>query len=244
LSRIAVALVVLVLVAGTAAAFTVSEKLKLERSPVTAPRFARQFSPVCDCATDVARLMLRFRRAETVDAVVVDAQGEPIRVLAERERVGKGDHTFTWDGRGVGGEIVPDGTYRLRLRLRNGGRTILVPTTIRVDTKAPKVVLVRVRPKAFSPGGGGRKGHVKVVYRSSERGRPELLVDGHPAVTGRIRGKGSASLNWGGKVGGETVEVGSYELSVRVSDLAGNVSRPDPGGARDLAVVRVERAGA
>jgi hypothetical protein len=238
LSRIAVTLVVLGLIAGTSAAFTVAEKLKLERSPITAPRFDRRFSPVCRCDTDRARLRVRFRRAETVDALVVDRHGDVVRTLTENEEVRRGDHTFVWNGRDDAAQVVPDGRYRLRLHLERERRTILVPTTIAVDTRPPRVTLVRVAPPGFSPDGDGRADHVKVVYLTSEKGAPELLVNGEPAVLGRPRGKGRAALNWAGRVGGEPVRAGSYELAVRVRDLAGNLSRP--AGALTVAVRFVE----
>jgi hypothetical protein len=217
---------VLVLIAGTAAAFTVAEKLKLERSPITAPRFDRQFSPVCNCETTVARLTLRFRRREVVDATIVDHTGKRVRSLRENERIRRGDHTFVWNGRDDTGRVVPDGRYRLRLHFDRERRSILVPTTVQVDTKPPHAVLVRATPSPFSPDGDGRRDHVKVTYRSSEKGRPELLVDGQAAVLGRTRAKGKAALNWGGKVKGETVKAGTYSLTLRVRDLAGNLSSP------------------
>jgi hypothetical protein len=83
-----------------------------------------------------------------------------------------------------------------------------------------------VRPDAFSPDGDGRKDHVKVIYRSSEKGRPELLADGETAIVGRNRAQGKASLNWGGSIGGEAVGASTYQLTIRVRDLAGNLSEP------------------
>ena len=224
--RYAPVIVTLALVAASAAAFTVTERLKLERSPITAPRFDRQFSPVCDCPTAVARLRLLFREAETVDATVVDSQGNAVRTLASGEAVPAGRHTFLWDGRDDDGELVPDGVYRLRLRLEREGRTIAVPTTIRVDTTPPRVVLLAVRPSAFVPGSSGRRSYVKVVFRSSERGQQELIVDGEVASTSPVRARGRSSLNWRGTLDGQQVEPGSYELAVRVRDRAGNESRP------------------
>jgi len=219
-----VTLIVLALIAGTAAAFTVAERLKLERSPIGGPKFDRVFSPVCECETDRARLRLRFRRAETVDAAVVDRRGEAVRTLVEDEEVRKGEHTFLWDGRDDAGEVVPDGRYRLRLHLERERRTILVPTLVEVDTTPPEVVFARVVPPAFSPDGDGRVDHVKVVYRSSEKGRPELLVNGETAILGRARAQGKATLDWRGRIDGETVRRGPYELAIRVRDVAGNLS--------------------
>jgi hypothetical protein len=204
----------------------VTERIKLERSPVTAPSFDREFSPVCDCETNVANLTLRLRRAERVDATIVDADGERVRALATNERLARGEHTLVWDGRDDTGAIAPDGLYRLRIHLDDERRTILVPTTVRLDTTVPVAELVGVRPEVFSPDGDERKDTVKVIYRSSEEGRPELSVDGEPVLLARNRAKGQASVNWNGELGGEPVEAGTYGLSIRVHDLAGNVSEP------------------
>ncbi len=219
-------MLVLVLLGGTAAAFAFTEKVKLERSPVTAPAFDREFSPVCDCETNAANLHLRFRRAETIDATMVNARGQSVRILAADERVPKGERTLVWDGRDDEGAIVPDGVYRLRLRLENERRTILVPTSVRVDTEAPVASLIRVRPEAFSPDGDERADQVKVIYRSNEEGRPELLVDGVSTFVARNRARGQASVNWNGKLDGELVGTGSYALSIVVRDPAGNESAP------------------
>lgn len=234
LPRFAVTVVVLALIAGAAVAFAATERLKLELSPVTGPRFDRRFSPVCECNTAKADLSVRFRRRETVDATIVDDRGKEVRVLATNEPVARGRHRFVWDGRDEVGGIAPDGVYRLRLRLDRSGRTILVPTTIRLDTTAPEVILVRVRPDAFSSSGGSAKRYAKVVYRSNEKGEPEILVDGQGAVVGKIRAKGRASINWKGTVDGKLVKPGTYDVGIRVTDLAGNVSEPTRTAAVDV----------
>lgn len=216
----------LALVAGTAAAFAVAERLKLERSPITAPRFDRLFSPVCECETGTARLRLRFRRAETVDATIVDGRGDPVRVLVRGERIAAGDHVFAWDGRDDAGGIAPDGRYRLRLRLIGERRTILVPTTVELDATPPEVTLVRVAPAVFSPDGDGRRDRTRVFFRSSERGRAELLVDDRTVVRSPSRPAGKAALRWGGRIEGEILGAGAYQVSVVVRDAAGNLSEP------------------
>lgn len=240
MSRLAVTIVVLVLVAGTAAAFAVAERLKLERSPITAPRFDRLFSPVCDCETATARLRLRFRRAETVDAVIVDVKGGAVRTLARGERIGTGDHVFAWDGRDDAGAVAPDGRYRLRLRLVGERRTILIPTTVELDATSPEVVLARLVPAVFSPDGDGRRDRTKAIFRSSERGRAELLVDGETVVRGPSRPAGKAGLRWGGRIAGETVRAGIYRVSVRVRDAAGNLSEPAPSLPLEVRFIRLD----
>ena len=51
LPRVLSTVLVLGLLVGTAAAFAVTERLKLVPSPIIAPKVTEAFSPVCDCPT-------------------------------------------------------------------------------------------------------------------------------------------------------------------------------------------------
>jgi hypothetical protein len=233
LARIAPTIVALLLIGGTAAAFAVTEHLKLERAPITAPRFTRDFSPVCECPSSTARLSLRFRRPETVDASIVDAEGEPVRSLARDLEVPRGVETFVWNGLDDAGELAPDGVYRLRLRLERERRTILVPTPVRLDTVAPRILELEHRPDTISPDGDGRADRLHVLYRSSEKVAARLLVDGVQVVRTLYRGARRAqSVQWLGSlpVPGEEelrepAEAGQYEVTLVLTDRAGNEVR-------------------
>jgi len=220
----------LALVGGTTAAFVVTERLKLERSPVTAPRFDKVFSPVCECPQSMARLTLRLRKGDRIDAVIVDRKGKPVRMLATGERHGRGDVTFLWDGRADAGEVVPDARYRLRIHLRAQRRTILLPNTVLVDTKPPQLELLEVSRSVISPDGNGVNDRLRIVYRSNEKAGALLLVDGSAIIEGRARPPGRSTLFWRGTIGGAPAETGVYELSLRVRDTAGNLSRPAEAG--------------
>jgi hypothetical protein len=217
---------VLTLVAGTAAAFAVAEKLKLERSPVTPTDFTREFSPVCDCETGEARLRVRFRRAVTVTATIVDGGGQPVRTLSERERVERGRRVYTWDGRDDSGAIAADGRYQLHLRIVSERRSILVPTAIRLDTKPPRLRNVELRPDVFSPDGDGHGDVVRVGYEATERATAELVVDGQVAVRTAAKAKRQRhGLQWrGGLPEAPDVKAatGDREVVLVVRDLAGN----------------------
>jgi hypothetical protein len=229
LSRFAVTVVVLVLVVATSAAFALTERLKLERSPITAPAFTRDISPECDCETAAARLELRFRRAEVVTATIVDLQNRPVQVLAVRDPIPRGTHAFVWNGQDESGTVVPDGRYRLRLRFERERRSILVPTTIRVDTKPPRLRRVNVRNDTFSPDGDGRADKLVITYRTGERAFAELVVDGRVVARTRARERQSLhKLEWRGTfrdpVTGERrpARRGTYEAALVVRDVAGN----------------------
>lgn len=235
MARIVPTIVALVLIAGTAAAFAVTEHLKLERAPITAPRFTRDFSPVCDCPTSTARLSLRFRRPETVDAEIVDAAGAAVRSLASDRRVRAGVATFVWDGLDDEGELAPDGIYRLRLRLEQAGRTVLVPVPVRLDTVAPRILELRHRPDVISPDGDGRADRLHVLYRANERTRAELLANDVLVTHTLYRGRrGVKPLQWLGTfpVPGEPgsrrpADPGLYRMSLVLVDPAGNRTSED-----------------
>ena len=112
--RVALIALTLLLLAGTTLAFGVTQTLKLERSPITGPRFDQIFSPTCRCETDIAQLSFRLRRPDRVDAVLVDGSGDPVRTLASDLPRPRGRVTFLWNGRDEAGEVVSDGRYRLR----------------------------------------------------------------------------------------------------------------------------------
>jgi hypothetical protein len=225
---------VLALVAATVGAFVITERLKLERSPVTAPRFTRLFSPTCECPTDRARLTIRFRTEDTVDAEIVNRDDDPVRTLAADEPVARGDVTFVWDGRDTAGAVVPDGRYRLRLHLEDSRRTILVPTDFRVDTKPPRLGVISVSQRTISPNGDGRNDRVRIVYRAGQKARPNLTANEAVVVRGRARPAGRARIEWSGRIDGEPAPAGEYRLVLRVRDVAGNLSRP-----ADAGIVRV-----
>jgi flagellar hook assembly protein FlgD len=231
LRRLAPILVTLAVLGGTSVAFAVTQRLKLERSPITAPRFDRLFSPTCACPTGSARLRLTLRRADTVSASIVDARGDSVRTLTVEERLPRGLVTYQWDGRTDLGEIAADGRYRLRVRLHDARRTILLPTTVLVDTKPPRVRGLRVAPPAFSPDGDGLADRIAIEYRSNEAGAPIVSVSGDRlaetvVVTGRLSADGPRRIKWSGEIAGEPLARGEYTITVAVRDRAGNLSAP------------------
>ena len=218
--RLALTLLTLALLGGTTAAFALTQRLKLERSPITGPKFDRLFSP----RTGTATLALKLRRGDRVDAEIVDADGKAIRTLANDAEQPRGALTFRWDGRDDRGLIVPDGRYRLRIELWRQRRTILMPIPIRVDGTPPRASLLAARPRIFSPDGDGKRDHVVLLYRMSENARPVLVVRGVVVTRGQVRRAGRVRLTWSGKLGGRTVRRGTYPVWFRAVDPAGNRS--------------------
>jgi FlgD Ig-like domain len=216
-------LIVLVLLGATAAAFAVTERLKLERSPVTGTRVDRVFSPVCDCARDVAVISFKLRRRETVTVDILDRNGRSVSTLVRKRREPATRVSYTWDGLDNSGRVVREGVYRPRVQLERNGRTIVLPNPIRVDTTAPVITLVRVFPRVFSPDGDAQDDRVTATYRIDEKARAVMLVDGRQRVQSKFRTV-EGKLVWFGRMDGRTVRPRTYEIRVRAVDRAGNRS--------------------
>ncbi len=221
--RLPQTLIVLALLGATAAAFAVTERLKLEKSPITGTRVDKVFSPVCECARDVSVISFRLRKPGTVTVDVLDSGGDPVRTLVRDRRELAGRVSYTWDGRGEAGRVVEEGIYRPRVRLRQNGRTIVLPNPIRVDTTPPTISLRRAFPRLFSPDGDGNVDRVTVEYEIDEPARAMMLVNGRRRVLSKFR-ETKGRLLWFGRIGGQPVRPDDYEIRLRAFDLAGNRS--------------------
>jgi hypothetical protein len=217
--------IVLFLIAGSAAAFALAERLKLERSPVANPRIQRIVGPTCECPKDTARLRFTLRHADRVTASILDLNGRRIRIVVADERHKAGPIVLVWDGRTDDGNVAHDGRYRWRVAFGDAHRTITIPTPVRVDTRPPRVRLLSATPRVFSPDGDGQADRVLYRYRSSEPGRAQVFVDDTLAVRAR-RPAGEAQVRWRGHLDGEIAAPGAYSTWLTIVDAAGNESRP------------------
>jgi hypothetical protein len=219
-SRNAPTIVALLLIVATATAFAVTQRLKLEPSPISRTRVSDAISPVCRCASKAANIEFSLRRADDLRIAVQVGTSEV--TIAERP-FAKGDVHVRWDGRDASGEIVPDGIYYPLVHLQHAGRTIDLPNPIRVDTIRPSIKFTSLTPRAFRPG----TEKLKVTYTVSEHAHALLFVDGRRRVFTygtRLRGK----LQWYGKVHGRVIRPGRHKLKLVAEDLAGNRSAPTP----------------
>jgi hypothetical protein len=217
-------LLVVALLGGTAAAFAVTQGLKIEPSPILAPRIDKVFSPVCDCETRVAGIQFRLRKPDRVRLEIV--RGDTVvRTLVSGTRLRRGTVSYTWNGRDDQGRFVQEGVYKPRVHLTDQHRTIDLPNEMRVDTAAPSIALDSVAPRLFSPDGDGRGDRVVVSYRTSEPAHGILFVDGTRVVLTR-RQLEHSSLSWNGRVDGRLVDAGRYRLRLAAEDRAGNLSGP------------------
>jgi hypothetical protein len=213
--KFAPTLIVAGLLAATATAFAVTERLKLEDSPVLGTRVPPLFSP----KLAEAKIGFRLRREEEIRLDIVDDRGATVRRALGTGVFGQAFHQFAWDGRNDSGRIVPDGRYHVELNLQDEARTIEFPQTIRVDSTPPRIEDVKIRHGVFSPDGDHRADHVDIHYAFDEQAYAILYVDGkRVGRSGRKKAIGTYAWYGRGK------RPGDYRLALAAQDLAGNVA--------------------
>ncbi len=211
-------LLVVGLLAGTAAAFAVTEELKLEKSPITLTKVDALFSRLCGCPKRVAHIEFHLTKPDRITVTIVQ-NGHVVRtLLSNAER--RGVVTIEWNGVTDNDQVAADGVYRPQVHLANAQRTILLPNPITLDTRAPTVSLLKIAH-------AGRR--VIVTYEVSEPAHGILYVNGVKRVYARFQ-RLQDELRWFGVVGGRPVPAGSYRLALGAEDLAGNKATPKPIG--------------
>jgi hypothetical protein len=222
-ARILPTVVVLALLGCTAAAFAVTEGLKLERSPITKTKVSKVIAPDSS-SSKTASIQFVLRKPDRVTVEIVNGSGKVVRTLERSRRVASGLQQFDWNGRDDSGEVVPDGTYRPRVHLAGQHRTILLPNPVRMDATPPLVRLVSVAPRIFSPDRDGQRDLIRIRYLTSERARVQLYVDAQPKtlVKRYVRG---GKIDWGGRAA-RYLTPGPHRIRLRALDLATNLGRP------------------
>ena len=233
--------VALALLVGSAVAFGVAERLKVEKSPVTGTSVDKVFSPVCNCPQRRAMISFRLRRADRLKLSLLDDEGREIRTLVDGERAARGPHEFFWNGRGDDGRLVPEGRYRPKVELGRADRTIVLPNPISVDVTAPTVRVVSRSGRAPSrrTETAAETSCASVTARTSGRTACSSSTAGLRVVSRSQRPGGV--LQWvGGAPGGGKLPPGRYRLAVQARDLAGNLSKRVPAAVVPLRYVRLE----
>jgi hypothetical protein len=221
LRRVLSTVVLLGLLLASAAAFVITEHLKLIKSPVYATHVTKRFSPVCQCATDTAEISFKLRHPDSVTVTIVDSGGNVVDLLGTREEQ-KGAVTFYWNGLTKTG-VAPDGSvYHPQIELSHDHRTILMPNKITIDTSPPQVL-------SASDGDGIviRHGHhsVGIRYSFSEKAHAAVYLGGRRIILGR-RSRPQDKVKWSGKADGKTLPPGRYVLEVGAVDIVGNETPP------------------
>jgi hypothetical protein len=165
--RVLPSVLVIALLAATAAAFALTERAKLELSPIYGTQQAQVFSPDSkDPAKKVAHIRFHVRKSENIDVWIQDSHGTRIDTLLVHRGVRPRELVrLVWDSFTPSGIGVPDGTYRAVVKLERSHRTIVMPSDIKVDTSPPHIT---ARPSTkypiISPDGDGHADVVRIPY--------------------------------------------------------------------------------
>jgi flagellar hook assembly protein FlgD len=224
LQRLLTTVTLVGLLVATAAAFAVTERLKLTKSPLMpGTRVSKTFSPTCGCARGKANIVIKLRRADVLTVKVLDSSRRPVRILAAGVFTHRGFSTFRWDGRTDLTARAPDGTYQAEVHLAQQHQTILLPNKIQLDTTVPVVRNAVANREEFSPDGDKQADFVRIAYQLSKPAHVQLYLDGSRILSTFLHTT-SGSVSWNGQAHGQTLPAGEYTLELGATDLAGNTT--------------------
>jgi hypothetical protein len=221
LQRLLTTAILVGLLVATAAAFAVTERLKLTKSAIYGTHVSKVFSPTCGCARGRANVHVRLRRADTVTVTILDARKQPVSVIAA-EPLPRGPITFPWTGLTDAGTRARDGTYYAELHLAGQHQTIVLPNRIQLDTSPPRIVDASQNRDVFSPDGDRQADFVQLRYKLSKEAHVVLYLDGQKILGPTYHHPVSGEVAWRGIAAGQTLPAGSYTLELGAVDLAGN----------------------
>jgi hypothetical protein len=232
LQRVLTTVTLLGLLVGTAAAFAITEHLKLIKSPIAGTRVSKVLSPVCQCSNSRALVRIRLRHADRVTVTILDSTGQKVATIASKREVPRRTPTpFYWDGTTSAGTPAPDGIYRPEVHLVGARRTFLLPNRILLDTTTPKVLSASAGNGVFFPGSGRS---IAIRYTLSEQANAVVYLGGRQLIRSRPTQE-HGRVKWAGKVDGSLLRAGTYVLSVGARDAADNETPAS--GRKDVTVV-------
>ena len=218
------------LLVATAAAFAITEHLKLIKSPLTGALLSERrgrerpsghvsIGPTCNCPTRKATLRVKLRHSGRVTVTIRDSSGHTVRTIASHVSVpAKAEKFFAWNGRTDAGRVAPDGDYYPSVKLPR--QTFNFLNKITVDTKPPMVVRAKtVKKNPVLLAGPGRT--VAITYALSEPAHALVYLGSHQIIKSH-RTTEHDKVKWAGTLGGEALRPGKYVLSIGAQDLAGN----------------------
>jgi hypothetical protein len=208
------------LLIATAAAFAITERLKLTKSAVYGTKVSRGLSPTCGCARGRATVSFKLRKHDDLTVTVLNAHKEEVALLAARS-FPKGLVRLKWNGRDDLGRRAPDGIYLVRIHLSGAHQTITLPNRILLDTTAPQIVSVSRNRDAFSPDGDKQADFVRLSYQLSKPARVILYLDGKQVLKS-FHHPQAGSVNWYGLVDHTPLPAGMYTLDLGAVDSFGN----------------------
>ena len=220
MQRVLTTVTLLGLLVATAAAFAITEHLKLVKSDVAGVEIPLKiFSPVCHCETSKATVGVRLRRAGHVTVTIHDAAGHRVATIASGVLMQPREQKlFPWDGRTDAGGLAPDGVYHPWIQLRR--QTFRLVNNITLDTRQPKVVSATTRtPRPVFFAGPGRT--IAIRYTLNGKAHGAVYLGRRKIIVSR-KIQPSDKIKWAGTLDGRPLPAGKYVLSVGAQDVAGN----------------------
>jgi hypothetical protein len=221
LQRVFTTVTLLGLLVATAAAFAITEHLKLIKSDVAGVEIPlKVFSPVCrDCDTSKATVGVKLRRTGHLTVSIVDSADKRVATIASGVLMqARQPKEFAWDGRTDAGALAPDGVYHPWIELPR--HTFKLTNNIVLDTQPPKVLSV-AGPKAGPVFFAGPGRTVAIRYRFDGKAHAVVYLGRRQIIVGR-KSQPSDRIKWAGTLDGRPLRAGRYVLSVGAQDLAGN----------------------
>jgi hypothetical protein len=215
----------LVLVGATFAAFFVAQRLKSAPPVITVASLNRAFSP----AEHPLEFSVSLKVTDDVTVDVVTQAGDRVRRLADAVHVvAHQPLRLVWDGRRDDGTRAPDGQYRIRVSLRNEGRSTVIQRTMTLDTRPPtSVVCVGTRcdkrpaGNVVAPSAKSVKVYIKGISRAYRTRFTVWRTDqGKPVEVDHFQGKRGAHVV--PYTGLALRQPGTYLFQAQVRDRAGN----------------------
>ena len=223
MQRVLTTVTLLGLLVATAAAFAITEHLKLVKSDVAGVEIPlKVFSPTCHrCDTSKATVGVRLRHTGHVTVTIVDAAGRRVATIASGVLMqAREQKVFPWDGRTDAGGLAPDGVYHPWIALRR--QAFHLVNNITLDTRPPKVGSAATRtPEPVFFAGPGRT--VAIRYTFDGKAHAVVYLGRRQIILGR-KVQPTDKIKWAGTLGGRPLPAGRYVLSVGAQDIAGNVT--------------------
>ncbi|GAC1441018.1 MAG: hypothetical protein NVSMB51_20990 [Solirubrobacteraceae bacterium] len=213
------------LVVASFAAFFVTQRLKHAPTVVQRVQAEPFFSPRSTTHHREEKVSFKIKRADQITVTVVAPNGDEIATLARDRRLAAyTQFRLVWDGYTSAHRPAPDGVYRLRVRLREQGRSVLLGRQFTLHATPPRPLITSVSP-AILPSPTG----TPATVRFTAAGRaPQLTVyrtDVSPPrpVTTLAVAAGASTAVWDGTAHGRKVGPGTYLVAIRAIDAEGNV---------------------
>ncbi len=221
LQRLLPPVVLIGLLVATAAAFAITERLKLEQSPIYGTQISRYLSSTCGCARGRAKILIKLRHRDVITLTIRNSRRGLVDTVVTGSAEPRGVNVFYWSGRTGSGGHARDGTYYVEVHLARQHRTLLLPNRILLDTVPPVIDSVTPERPAFSPDGDKQADSVKIRYTLSQPAFVLAYVQGRRIVRTRFH-RPVGSFTWAGMLDSRRLPPGIYILSIGAVDLAGN----------------------